>query len=655
MHALGTYTIYMATDQSLDESKIIAALLHDVHSSHGVVFNTRSLKNTLNKCLTRLRREGIGFLTKTLPRLGKAFDKALAGDTPLNCHTLRFKSQRGTDLPSFLGEFFNRVLKPDGTLLPDPCINSVRVIRQICYLFYKYKLPYTDEQVQQVLQKFERTEEELTALTDTFRNLSGTVGDPTQADRRRTRNSTPSQAQVVRVARLLLKKLFCNFDPKDIVPRHGPGAVATKQQLWDKYVWTNVSAKITEVYPLDAYFYASLGHFCDTLDSINAIGEETLPARVCLVPKDSRGPRLISCEPVDFQWVQQGLGTRMRQLVENNELTKFNVFFTDQGPNQRGALLGSSTGRYATLDLNEASDRIHLDLVRLLYPEDLVKFLEACRTSSTVLPDGRELKLNKFAPMGSNLCFPILAITIWALLTAAAPDMDTRESILVYGDDVIVPTAYAVNAIELLESFGLKINRDKSCIKGLFRESCGVDAFKGETVTPVRLRTLWSSSRSPDVYTSWIAYANSFWDRRYYTTYDVIVGALTRIYGPIPDESLNIECPRLRENHNAQSLIPKRVNRSFQKIEYRVWDIRSPRIRKTLPGWLMLLRYFTEFGAAGRYAQNEHNRELDRNDEARRRQAVRDTEWEDVLNILPKLLVSTYTRRKASMLVKRWR
>lgn len=644
----------MAVYQSLDESKIIAALLHDVHSSHGVVFNTRSLKNTLNKCSTRLRREGIGFLTKTLPRLGKALDKALAGDTPLNCTDLRFKTKKGTKLPSFLGEFFERVLTPDGTLLPDPCINSVRVLRQVCYLYYKYKLPYTDEQVQQVLTKFERTEEELTTHTETFRHLADAIGDPTYTYRRRSRNTATTQGEVVREARILLSRLFSSFDPKDIVPKHGPGAVATKQQLWDKYLWTNVSAKITEVYPLDAYFYASLGHFCDRLNELDSLSEVSHPARVCLVPKDSRGPRLISCEPVDFQWVQQGLGTRLRQLVENNELTKFNVFFTDQGPNQRGALLGSSTGRYATLDLNEASDRIHLDLVRLLYPEHVVRCLEACRTSSTVLPDGRELPLRKFAPMGSNLCFPILAITIWAILTSAAPDMDTRESILVYGDDVIVPTAYAVNAMEQLESFGLKINRDKSCIKGLFRESCGVDAFKGENVTPVRLRTLWSSFRSPDVYTSWIAYANQFWDRRFYTTYNVIVGALTQIYGPIPDKSMNLSCPCLRENHEVQRSIPRRVNRALQKVEYRVWDVRTPSIRKTLDGWTMLLRYFTEGCAANRSEQN--NRISERDDShAFLSFAVLDTGHDLVLNEIEPFSVSTYTRRKTSMLVKRWR
>jgi hypothetical protein len=329
----------------------------------------------------------------------------------------------------------------------------------------------------------------------------------------------------VRESRILLSRLLDSFDPKDIVPRHGPGAVATKQQLWSKYLWTNVSAKITERYPLDEYFYACLGHVCDRYRDI-AITDLDLPAKVILVPKDSRGPRLISCEPVDYQWIQQGLGRALVRHVESHWLTKHNVFFSNQQTNRFGALLGSLNGEYATLDLKEASDRITVSLVRLLFPEHISMYLLSCRSSSTVLPDGTVLPLQKFAPMGSALCFPIMALCIWAILTAplvSDTESDTREGIAVYGDDVIVPSHYVGDAIELLEAFGLKVNRAKSCIKGFFRESCGMDAFKGSDVTPTRLRTVWSSSPSPESYTSWIAYANSFWDKKYYHTYDYIV------------------------------------------------------------------------------------------------------------------------------------
>lgn len=638
----------MESTKSLDDSyNLIAALLLDVHNVHGVVFNSKAYRNTLKKVSDRLSAEGIGFLTKTLPRLGKAFDKALSGQSPLNGETLDFDRGDNTELPRFLGEFFNRVLRQDGTLLPQPCAECVKVIRQICYLFYKYELPYTDEQEQQVIAKFKRTEQDLALVEEVLKEVleSSSSGYP-----RRRRDhilDTPSaeKARVVREAKILLSNLFAFFDPKDIVPRHGPGAVATRQKLWEKFRWTNVSAKITQVYPLDEYFYASLGAVADHYKGFSALGEEDLPARVVLVPKDSRGPRLISCEPVDYQWIQQGLSRAIVQLVESHPLTKWNVHFTDQEPNRRGALLGSklpnpvtNAGGYSTLDLNEASDRVSLGLVRLLFPSHVYTYLEACRSSSTELPNGEVIKLKKYAPMGSALCFPVLALTIWAILTAAAPNADTRESILVYGDDVIVPTAFAENAMNVLESFGLKINRDKSCTSGFFRESCGMDAFLGVEVTPVRLRTVWSSSRRPEVYESWIAYANSFFDRQYYCVYNYIVDKLLALYGPVPDDGMRLACPSLRCVPEHLKPRHKRWNKSLQKLEYKVWDTKAPLINKTIDGWQMLLRYFTESGCQPKESFSGSSAAADQ-----------------VIELGKPFTASQYTSRGTSMLVKRWR
>jgi len=582
----------MGPNKSLDEVKIIAAMLHDVWLQHGVVFNLSSYRKTLKKVLRRYDREGIGFLTKTLPRLGKALDKAFAG-IRLTAANHGFKTMKGSELPIFLGEFISRILGPDGALLPNPCENSVKVVRQILYSFYKYEVPYSADQELSVIEKFERTDHNLQAVNERasalYRDTVDNKDWPSPATRRGTRRQTLHRA------RILLARLFARFDPKDVKPRNGPGAVAGKQRQWDKFRFINVSANITSIYPRDAFYCASMGHVCDEYKNFSSSWtEEDLPARVILVPKDSRGPRLISAEPADYQWIQQGLGRAIVGLVERHPLTKWNVFFTDQTPNQRGALLGSSSGRYATLDLNEASDRVSVGLVRLLFPSNVFECLMACRSSATELPDGRVIRLNKFAPMGSSLCFPVMALTVWAILTAAAPNADARKSILVYGDDVIVPTAQAADAIEQLESAGLKVNHDKSCTSGLFRESCGTDSFNGVNVTPVRFRTVWSPSRSPEVYSSFIAYANELYDRQYFTTYDYIVEELLRVYGAIPGEDMHLACPSLRDVPADQRPRRRRSNLRLQKQEFYVWDVQSPHTRRLLPGWLMLLRFFTE-------------------------------------------------------------
>jgi hypothetical protein len=637
----------MVPNKSLDEYKVIAALLHDAHASNGDVFNTRALKLTLQKVDKRVRNEGIGFLTKTFLRLGKCFDQALTGSKRMNAIEAGFDTLPDSELPRFLGEFFTRVFLPSGELRSDPDATSVLWIRRILYLFTKYELPYTADQEHKVVEAFKQAEADLADMSAVYANWRADLHRNTL--RRRdshcsfarseagTRVFGPLNAgDVIREARILLSNLFSSFDPYDITPRHGPGVVATKQRLWNKYRWSNVSGRITEVYPFDAYFCASPGHVCDSYKNFDVLGDTDHSAQVLLVPKDSRGPRLISCEPVDFQWIQQGLRSAIYRLVETHELTKFNVFFTDQGPNQRGALLGSKLGRYATLDLKEASDRVHLDLVRLLFPEHLHRFLEAARSQSTLLPNGEKLKLNKYAPMGSALCFPIMALTIWAILTANTGDADTRESILVYGDDVIVPTAYAESAINILEAFGLKINQAKSCTQGFFRESCGVDAFQGVDVTPVRIRTVWDTTPRPDVYTSWIAYANSFYDKRCYHVYEYIVSKLEAVYGPIPNDDMQLACPSLRESSARKEQFKARSNKSLQKREYKVRVVKSPSVHQEIDGWSMLLRYFTEFHSS---PTPPHGNREDTN----------------VLHVRTPSAVGQYTKRHTSMLVWRWR
>lgn len=628
---------HLDTNKSLDELTFIATLLADVQNVHSEVYTPRALRLDQRKLISRFAREGISLLTKTLPRLGKAFDRALTSEVSFDA--TGFRRETGSKLPKFLGGLFARIFDRDGWVLPTPCVDCIKSIRHILYSFGKYKLPYEQDQEQEVIDQFIRTENE---ILDVSQRLSFTAS---AAD-----SSLPLSYQsfdwfgygaVIREARKLLAELFCNFDWKDITPSHGPGAVSTRERYEGKWRWTNVSSRITQSYPLETYFCASLGHYCDNLQSFIALKSEESSARVILVPKDSRGPRLISCEPLDFQWIQQGLSRAIVKHVEEHELTTRRVNFTDQQPNQIGALYGSKTGRYATLDLKEASDRITVGLVRLLFPEPLLEVLLNCRSLSTELPSGEKINLEKYAPMGSALCFPVLALSIWALLNAGARDAYTRERILVYGDDVVVPTAFAGYAIELLESFGLKINRDKSCIKGFFRESCGVDAYKGVDVTPVRIRTVWSSSRCPHVYASWIAYANSYYDRRYFGTYRYITHHLHKVYGTIPERGsvqtdlslAEVSAPHRPRNH--------RTNRALQRRETKVWDVRSSTFKREIEGWMMLLRFFTE-------GQRPPSRV----------RGSRLTQMQPLQEYVPEtehpFAVRQYTKRKQVKLVQRW-
>jgi hypothetical protein len=66
--------------------------------------------------------------------------------------------------------------------------------------------------------------------------------------------------------------------------------------------------------------------------------------------------------------------------------------------------------------------------------------------------------------------------------------------VAVFGDDLIVPEDSRELVIRGLEHLLFKVNTRKSYWNGKFRESCGVDAFAGTSVTPVYWKGLMTGS-----------------------------------------------------------------------------------------------------------------------------------------------------------------
>jgi hypothetical protein len=568
--------------------RVIANLLCDMHMLHGEVYTPLALQTSLDT-VERYSTAGsiVLFLTKELPRIGKSFDLLLAGSSD---RLIRTDFPFLSEVP-ILSELLDKLTDDSGKVLPSPCADYVRSVRALCYVLYKYKLPYSSDQTQSVIDKFLLTEREVGVQNI---RLAMMLDELERRPDWTSNHIGVYQTCVLRRARTFLSKVLGKFDPYDIIPAHGPGVVSTKEKLWNKYVFRNVPDRVLAHFPLDQYFYTNLGHVSNELPKFLATTSIESPAQVILVPKDSRGPRLISAEPLYLQWIQQGVSRALVRHVERHPLTKGRVNFTDQEPNRQAALQGSIDNSLSTLDLAEASDRISLGLIRLIFPEPLLGVLEAVRSQSTRLPDGTVVPLGKHAPMGSALCFPVLALTCYALLWASAPDKDAQKSILVYGDDVIVKRDFSQHAIEQLTYYGLEINRSKSCISGSFKESCGMDAFLGVNVTPVRLKTVWSSTPSPSIYSSYIEFCNSCWDRRLFHVYDYIVGLLKDIYPIVPGSDLDVPGLRLRGQTVSRQQIKKRRNFHLQKMEYRLLEVCSRPVRKETNDYRPLLRYFTE-------------------------------------------------------------
>lgn len=543
--------------------------------------SAKSLERDVRTLKSRASEEGLGFLTKSLPKLGKALDQGLT--------SMRFeipngwKTAKDRSIPAFMQECFKRIFDREGNILENADAAAIAHVRQVCMCLYKLEVPYRPNDETRVIEAFIMTEKELELSNDTYAT-----------------DELVGASYVVRDA-------LNGFNHKDVVPRHGPGSVATGERLDEKWVFSRLYEELASVYPYHKYFMVGSGdELIDRLDWYETLHRRKFGvAKVVLVPKDSRGPRLISCEPLEFQWIQQGIGRELVSHLESSRMTKGLINFTDQEVNRKLALDASVSGEWATLDLKDASDRVSLSLVRSLFRHnpDFLLALEATRTVATLLPNGRVLRLRKYAPMGSALCFPIEALCFWAVSVAAIsrwtslPPSVVEKMVYVYGDDIIVKNEYASICMLGLERAGLIVNRAKSCFSGKFRESCGMDAYNGTCVTPIRWKTPWTCKNTDGAaYVAAVSFANQMAGKGYCSTADFVWKQLERVYGVVPfgTEQSSFPCRVVPDASLAEQLnmprFKRRWNEDTQRIEFRVNRTSVAREDSTLDEWPRLLK-----------------------------------------------------------------
>ncbi len=447
----------------------------------------------------REEHEGTSFLTITLPAFGKAFDKALQEGT---LTTTSFRKVR-SGLPMFLSGFLRQVFNADGVILPqnEISVDAVEAVRQLCYVFQKIELRCSPEREQQALDSFCVADEE-TGIWD---------------------DSSPDHdyliARLKSTASLLFRDVLGEMDRKvwlgDITPGHGPGTTADRLLGNKKYDLLYWPRRLEAEFPYGEYGVPSprFDMFCRWGRVLQPDSDAELPARVILVPKTLKTPRVISAEPAAMQWIQQGLAKPLVSLLEADDVVGPLIGFTDQNPNRMMAREGSIHGHLATLDLKEASDRVSYDQVTGIlgnWPW-FSKAITSCRSNLAALPNGDVITLRKFAPMGSALCFPLEAMVFLTAVFVGIEDhlirtgksrLGSRSAVKrfhglvrVYGDDIIVPVEFVEAISEVFRRLNWRINFEKSFFEGDFRESCGGDYFRGEDVTPVKLRRTPPTSR----------------------------------------------------------------------------------------------------------------------------------------------------------------
>lgn len=296
------------------------------------------------------------------------------------------------------------------------------------------------------------------------------------------------------------------------IPHHGPGSVADgdirSADFVEKTKMMKVDPKL-QVYL--KYLKMKVGpELFDVLDDNTQECSENQLARLQFVPKNYKTARSICMEPAAYMYLQQGVLSAFERALSSGPLRSC-VTLQDQGGNQRHAKIGSATGMVDTIDLSAASDSVGWDLVRRIFPTRVLVHLAGTR-SSTVQTSIGPVKVHKFAPMGSALCFPTQCIVYAACTLIAyisrfrkrdsfdpslldfnwrrfiAPILSKRgghfESFMVYGDDITCDFRVTSILTDLLTKLGFTVNTEKSfTADSAIRESCGRFYMNGYDVS----------------------------------------------------------------------------------------------------------------------------------------------------------------------------
>lgn len=525
----------------------------------------------------RYQAEGLAFFTIALPSLGKWLDEML--NSGENVHPPKgfvpFTVDRGYVYPRFLQAIWHPLV----TLMPlalsmghatDDFALLVRQTRTLLYCFYKLELEPTESQREKAEQAFIANDEECRISWEAPSIMTWLL---------------------VEEARAVMHEILEGFNPRDIKPRHGPGAVSTGEKDEQKWHFSHLYPKLHQAYPYYDYMYGlRQGYESNYLRGLESsyrslYRDDNPTSKVVFVPKDSRGPRTICAEPLEIQYIQQGLGRKLVRHLENRYPTRGQINFKDQTVNGRLALLSSKDRSAATLDLKDASDLVSLELVRAVCPDEIFRYLDATRSVSARLPSGRTIELKKFAPMGSALCFPVESLLFYAICVAARrlagvePRLAYRQ-VFVYGDDLIVPTTDAFLVINALEACGLRVNRTKCCYLSAFRESCGVDAWLGHVITPQRIKKMPARRPSEgNALAAWCSYTGHFWEeQKMHFTGEYCLEIVSNVMGFVPITSrqesyLSVVSPLLAMD--ASSYPRTRWNAKIQSLQCKLLCVRG--------------------------------------------------------------------------------
>lgn len=541
-----------------------------------------SAERDLDTLRSRVQDEGLSFLTITLPSFGTDFESCLRHGRVDSLYFRSFRKYRR--IPAFLRGIFSLVFDADtGLILDEPSIPAIKGIRQIAYAFKKMKSICSPKRVNKAYAGYIEDEHALSTA------LAPEIID-----------------DFIEVSNLCWSNLSLGgLTPTwDLLPKHGPGATAERISGNAKYKFRCWHDRLERYFPMDAFAFSSINALeSSAFKNVTVVqSDEEMPARVISVPKTQKAPRLIAIEPVCNQYTQQALSRLLIKEIEGSKLTRGHVNFASQQVNRDLALKSSRSGRMATLDLTSASDRVPLSLAIRMFDcnPELQGAILACRSRQAQLPNGDLVTLKKFASMGSALCFPIESMYFYTICVAALLRKrnlpvtyrniyKVSRDVYVYGDDIIVPTNDADAVIDHLQKYYCKVNIPKSFWTGKFRESCGMDAYAGEEVTPTYVRERRPNDRrDASALISWVKTSNLLYKSGYWLTSSYLLRECELLLGKLP--IVGEKCAGLGKVSFQPVASIERWSRQYQRPEIRAW-VASPIYRTDeLDGYPALLK-----------------------------------------------------------------
>lgn len=584
----------------------------------------RGLDRDENRLLSTVEHRGIRYLTIDLPAYGKHFDKCLSVGrlTPHPTPNLGWIREEGLS-HGFLHGLVSRVFDKDGVLLSQPCITSIFLLRQLFNGAKKIKVECTEKVREQSLLSYLQQEQ---SVRSPSLNWYGDRPDCRFGDRLRiddVRHDDCSHsfdlfedgcldATFCDIVHDIADRVFSSFgvfDPREWRPKHGPGAVADSGGGSYKYDFPTWSERLEVVFPSSEFAYANYSWWADSVATSKVPQEIEVPSRAITVPKSQVTPRIIAKEPTANMWCQQML----RDYLESNStksVLRHCISFRDQSHNANLALWASHTQSHWTVDLSNASDRLTLWLIERLCRSNR-SILDALWASRSVYcevhtRDGRNLlRMKKFAPQGSATTFPLQTI-VYAILAISSVIYargwkvssytlkKSAKAVRIFGDDSIVPSDAGRQYLELLEYCGFSVNPHKTFGTGLFRESCGTEAYDGTDITPAYIVQPFDES-APTSVASVVECANNFFNKGLWHASDAMVSTLPpwvrkylRVVGPGVGafgltSFVGSKCPEIT-----------RYNQSLQRYEGLALSLSTRVTRRQPGGHGHLLQYFTE-------------------------------------------------------------